>query len=109
MSKANRNDPCPCGSGKKYKKCCGVKEVECKKPRLGSVRPLLPDVSGSKSASLKLAQRVFKVLTSSSEVPKQPQKSSEEAALEQPQKSYGSLEELIGIEGAPKVVLPPSS
>jgi len=20
--KANRNDPCPCGSGKKYKKCC---------------------------------------------------------------------------------------
>lgn len=20
-----RNDPCPCGSGKKYKKCCGVK------------------------------------------------------------------------------------
>ena len=22
--KANRNDPCPCGSGKKYKKCCGA-------------------------------------------------------------------------------------
>jgi yecA family protein len=22
-SKAGRNDPCPCGSGKKYKKCCG--------------------------------------------------------------------------------------
>jgi preprotein translocase subunit SecA len=22
--KVNRNDPCPCGSGKKYKKCCGV-------------------------------------------------------------------------------------
>jgi hypothetical protein len=21
--KAERNDPCPCGSGKKYKKCCG--------------------------------------------------------------------------------------
>ena len=20
-----RNDPCPCGSGKKYKKCCGGK------------------------------------------------------------------------------------
>ena len=20
--KTNRNDPCPCGSGKKYKKCC---------------------------------------------------------------------------------------
>lgn len=25
--KIGRNDPCPCGSGKKYKKCCGaVKE-----------------------------------------------------------------------------------
>jgi len=22
MEKAGRNDPCPCGSGKKYKKCC---------------------------------------------------------------------------------------
>jgi uncharacterized protein len=22
--KVGRNDPCPCGSGKKYKKCCGV-------------------------------------------------------------------------------------
>jgi len=24
--KIGRNDPCPCGSGKKYKKCCGVHE-----------------------------------------------------------------------------------
>jgi uncharacterized protein YecA (UPF0149 family) len=22
-TKAGRNDPCPCGSGKQYKKCCG--------------------------------------------------------------------------------------
>ena len=22
-NKAGRNEPCPCGSGKKYKKCCG--------------------------------------------------------------------------------------
>lgn len=25
--KISRNDPCPCGSGKKYKKCCGIKEA----------------------------------------------------------------------------------
>ncbi|MBI4543839.1 MAG: SEC-C domain-containing protein [Gemmatimonadetes bacterium] len=25
--KVGRNDPCPCGSGKKYKKCCGVGAV----------------------------------------------------------------------------------
>ncbi len=24
MEKVGRNDPCPCGSGKKYKKCCGA-------------------------------------------------------------------------------------
>jgi preprotein translocase subunit SecA len=24
--KVGRNDPCPCGSGKKYKKCCGREE-----------------------------------------------------------------------------------
>ena len=26
--KAGRNDPCPCGSGKKYKKCCLAKDQE---------------------------------------------------------------------------------
>ena len=26
--KVGRNDPCPCGSGKKYKKCCGLKEEQ---------------------------------------------------------------------------------
>jgi hypothetical protein len=25
MSHAGRNDACPCGSGKKYKKCCELK------------------------------------------------------------------------------------
>ncbi|WP_413466092.1 SEC-C metal-binding domain-containing protein [Niallia circulans] len=24
-TKVGRNDPCPCGSGEKYKKCCGKK------------------------------------------------------------------------------------
>ena len=27
MPKIGRNDPCPCGSGKKYKKCCLGKEM----------------------------------------------------------------------------------
>lgn len=27
MSNPNRNDLCPCGSGKKYKKCCGMSNV----------------------------------------------------------------------------------
>jgi uncharacterized protein len=24
--KVGRNDPCPCGSGKKFKKCCGAEQ-----------------------------------------------------------------------------------
>lgn len=26
--KTRRNDPCPCGSGKKYKKCCGIQQTD---------------------------------------------------------------------------------
>jgi preprotein translocase subunit SecA len=26
--KVGRNDPCPCGSGKKYKKCCGASDTQ---------------------------------------------------------------------------------
>lgn len=26
MQKIGRNDPCPCGSGKKFKKCCEMKQ-----------------------------------------------------------------------------------
>jgi hypothetical protein len=26
MTKPGRNDGCPCGSGRKYKKCCALKE-----------------------------------------------------------------------------------
>ena len=30
MSKTGRNNPCPCGSGNKYKKCCLSKDLENK-------------------------------------------------------------------------------
>jgi len=32
MAKINRNDPCPCGSGKKFKKCCLQKEIAAQQP-----------------------------------------------------------------------------
>ena len=31
--KVGRNDPCTCGSGKKYKSCCMLKDAAGKKPR----------------------------------------------------------------------------
>lgn len=36
MSKIGRNEPCPCGSGKKYKKCCLSLQQEA---RAGVARP----------------------------------------------------------------------
>src|ERR1700721_3046111 len=33
MSVTGRNDPCPCGSGKKYKRCCGLAGVEAARLR----------------------------------------------------------------------------
>ncbi len=27
MDKPGRNDPCPCGSGKKFKKCCEMRPI----------------------------------------------------------------------------------
>jgi uncharacterized protein len=27
LTRVGRNDPCPCGSGKKYKKCCGAPKI----------------------------------------------------------------------------------
>ena len=31
MAKTGRNDPCPCGSGKKYKRCCLTKNEEAER------------------------------------------------------------------------------
>ena len=36
MNKIGRNDPCPCGSGKKYQRCCEKKEAEMSRQALPS-------------------------------------------------------------------------
>lgn len=40
MSKVGRNDPCPCGSGKKFKKCCFLKKPREQIIMVGSPEPL---------------------------------------------------------------------
>ena len=35
-SKVGRNAPCPCGSGKKYKHCCGSGRTVCIDPAVGN-------------------------------------------------------------------------
>jgi len=36
-----RNDPCPCGSGKKYKKCCLAKDEEARREEAAAAPPVL--------------------------------------------------------------------
>ena len=38
MAKPGRNDPCHCGSGNKYKKCCLAKDEAASKSQLGSAK-----------------------------------------------------------------------
>jgi hypothetical protein len=99
MSKINRNDPCPCGSGKKYKKCCGPKEEQTRKPRIHALPAISSMAPGQTSSSLSLAQRVFKVLSAPSKAPTEAV-AAPEASVSKP-RGYSSLEELIGVEGAP--------
>mgnify|MGYP001434752302 CR=1 FL=1 len=52
--KAGRNDPCPCGSGKKFKKCCGAPGAAPKTTPEDEGQRLRPDLHGSPDA---LAER----------------------------------------------------
>jgi hypothetical protein len=38
MAKIGRNTPCPCGSGKKYKRCCQQKEADMRQRELPAGR-----------------------------------------------------------------------
>jgi len=38
MPKVGRNSPCPCGSGKKYKRCCEAKEAQMREAPLPAGR-----------------------------------------------------------------------
>jgi len=39
MAKVGRNDLCPCGSGKKYKKCCQAKDQEAERQMRAAAQP----------------------------------------------------------------------
>ncbi len=38
MNKIGRNDPCPCGSGKKYKRCCLAKDQQVESAALAAAQ-----------------------------------------------------------------------
>jgi tetratricopeptide (TPR) repeat protein len=61
MAKTGRNDPCPCGSGNKYKKCCLTKDEAAEREQLAAtMQPAAPllrldDVAGEINARLAAA------------------------------------------------------
>jgi hypothetical protein len=61
MAKTGRNDHCPCGSGRKYKKCC-----EAKTPSARSSRLLMILVGASVIAAIGIAVTSFTGASSSS-------------------------------------------
>ncbi len=60
--KTNRNDPCPCGSGKKYKKCCLARPAG--RPGTGSMQDSMAEIkamlAGQQFSSLEEAQAWLK-------------------------------------------------
>jgi hypothetical protein len=49
--KIGRNDPCPCGSGKKYKRCCLAKDQEAERARRAAMQFKRPTVAPSEPAA----------------------------------------------------------
>jgi hypothetical protein len=49
-TKIPRNDPCPCGSGKKHKNCCLGKTVITPKRKMGAVLALVVGIAGGLAA-----------------------------------------------------------
>ena len=64
MEKIGRNDPCPCGSGKKFKKCCEMKQ---KNKKINA--QLLNTVSLETQETSKVSSLFFKKASAPSEPP----------------------------------------
>jgi hypothetical protein len=56
--KIGRNDPCPCGSGRKYKKCCLLKEKE---PENVSIEAFVADATSMRMGHLLTKERGWTV------------------------------------------------
>ena len=52
MQKTGRNEPCPCGSGKKYKRCCLPKDQAAEQLALAAKQPQHAASAANRMASL---------------------------------------------------------
>jgi hypothetical protein len=61
MTKVGRNDPCPCGSGKKFKKCCEEKQKSKKfsAQLLSNGLPFQPETTDAAKVSSSFFKRAI--------------------------------------------------
>ena len=57
MAKIGRNDPCTCGSGKKYKKCCG------RNAQANALNEVAAALNDDASAGTKITQNTNNITT----------------------------------------------
>lgn len=59
MTKTGRNDPCPCGSGKKYKRCCQEKDEAERSASRAAAQAALQAQQLAKQAQYEAAEKAF--------------------------------------------------
>lgn len=59
MAKPGRNDPCPCGSGKKYKKCCLTRDEAAENERLAAQQSEREERAAEKRDELRQARKAI--------------------------------------------------
>lgn len=68
-SKPQRNDPCTCGSGKKYKKCCGAK-IASERLKRAQLLPKSGFLSQSGRSATSLAGSILKSIGTNEGIPR---------------------------------------
>ncbi len=104
MSNIHRNDPCPCGSGKKYKKCCGKTEAQLVQERHKGLKSRIVSQPAA-SPVQNFAKKVFKVLKDTALPENLSEHSFSKGPLEKKEESKEptkTLEGLIGLEESDK-------
>jgi len=66
MAKPGRNDPCPCGSGNKYKKCCLAKEEALVREQLAKAEARRAERAAETAAAYRLHLREVKAAIAAS-------------------------------------------
>jgi tetratricopeptide (TPR) repeat protein len=67
MAKPGRNDPCPCGSGNKYKKCCLPKEEGVEREQLAKVEARRAESAAAHRLPLRDVKAAIAAILSSAE------------------------------------------